>query len=68
MKEIVKEIIEGLLTFLIILIMVTYGWQKLELSILGKINHNRVDNIISLMLSSSLYGNLNMWCTLQNKK
>ena len=57
MKKLIKEYIKALGIGLI----VTYGWQGLELLMVGNTNTNNVDSIIGLILTLSLYGNLNMW-------
>ncbi|MGJ0846506.1 hypothetical protein ACR77J_07450 [Tissierella praeacuta] len=38
---------------------VTITWQLLEIVILGKIAPNKVDSIIAVILTLSLYANLN---------
>lgn len=57
MKKLIKEYIKAIGIGLII----TYGWQGLELLMIGKTNPNMVDSIIGLILTLSLYINLKMW-------
>lgn len=41
--------------------LVIFGWQLLEIVMIGKINPNRVDTVVGLVLTLSLYGNLKKW-------
>ena len=40
---------------------VTIGWQGIELIILGQITPKKVDSVIGLVLTFSLYGNYKVW-------
>ena len=39
----------------IIMLLITIGWQQLELYMLGKIQPSEVDTIIALILTGSIY-------------
>lgn len=53
-----KEFFKDWFCISVILILVTLGWQGLEIVMIGHINPNNVDTVITLILSLSLYGNL----------
>lgn len=55
-----KEFFKDWVYISVILILVTLGWQGLEMLMIGHINPNNVDSVITLILSLSLYGNLKM--------
>lgn len=43
----------------IIAIAITCFWQLLEIVMIGEIRPNKVDTVIALILTFSIYGNLN---------
>lgn len=54
MKERIKEWLEWLLIYFIITLIITYGWQGLELLIYGEVQHRLVDDIIGTVLMLSI--------------
>ena len=61
MKKYIEERIEIYLEIIGIAALVTFGWQLLEIAMIGKINSNSVDTVVSMVLIISLYGNLKYW-------
>lgn len=58
MKEKVKEWLEWLLIYFIIALIITYGWQGLELIIYGEVQHRLVDDIVGTVLMLSVMLNV----------
>ena len=58
MKEKVKEWFKWLLIYFVIALVITFGWQGLELLIYGEIQHRVVDDIIGLILLCSVLINV----------
>ena len=58
MKEKVNEWFKWLLIYFVIALVITYGWQELELLIYGEIQHRVVDDIIGLILLLSVLLNV----------
>lgn len=56
-----KKLLNDFLTLIGIMSLVVIGWQTLEVTLLGKINSNRVDTIIGVILTMSLYHNFKTW-------
>lgn len=63
-----KYLFKTWLYLIIIGAIVIYGWQGLELLIIGKINPNKVDTIIAWILIVSLYGNVKTLEKILHKK
>ena len=58
MKEKIKEWFKWLLIYFAIALVITFGWQGLELLIYGEIQHRVVDDIIGLILLWSVLLNV----------
>ena len=58
MKEKIKEWFKWLLIYFAIALVITFGWQGLELLIYGEIQHRVVDDIIGLILLLSVLLNV----------
>ena len=58
MKEKVKEWLEWLLIYFIIALIITYGWQGLELLFYGEVQHRVVDDIVGTVLMLSVMLNV----------
>lgn len=56
-----KRLINDFLILIGIMTFVVFGWQTLEVIILGEINSNRVDTVIGVILTMSLYQNFKSW-------
>jgi len=53
-----KTYIMEYLKVIVISLVVVYGWQLLEIIMIGHVNSNKVDTVIAIILILSLYGNL----------
>lgn len=53
--------IRELLVITSIATIVTIAWQGVELIVLGQITPKKVDNVIGIVLTFSLYGNYKVW-------
>ena len=58
MKEKIKEWFKWLLIYFAIALVITFGWQGLELLIYGEIQHRVVDDIIGFILLWSVLLNV----------
>ena len=58
MKEKVKEWLKWLLIYYVTALIITYGWQGLELLIYGEIQHRLVDDIVGSVLMFSVMLNV----------
>lgn len=54
MKEKVKEWLKWSLIYCVTALIITYGWQGLELLIYGEVQHRLVDDIIGTVLMLSI--------------
>ena len=58
MKEKVKEWLKWLLIYYVTALIITYGWQGLELLIYGEIQHRVIDDIVGMVLILSVMLNV----------
>ena len=58
MKEKVKEWLKWSLIYCVTALIITYGWQGLELLIYGEIQHRVVDDIVGTVLMLSVMLNV----------
>ena len=58
MKEKVKEWLKWSLIYFIIALIITYGWQGLELLIYREVQHRLVDDIVGTVLMLSIMLNV----------
>ena len=58
MKEKVKEWLKWSLTYCVTALIITYGWQGLELLFYGEVQHRVVDDIIGTVLMLSVMLNV----------
>ena len=54
----IKTYFKELLLILLIAVIITYGWQGLELIMYGEVQPREVDNIIATILLWSIYLNI----------
>lgn len=59
MNKTLKFLLKEYLIIALIMFAVYYGWQGIELLMIGRINPNSVDTVISWILLVSLY--VNTW-------
>ena len=58
MKEKVKEWFKWLLIYFVIALVITFGWQGLELLLYGEVQHRVVDDIVGTVLMLSVMLNV----------
>ena len=58
MKEKVKEWLKWSLTYCVTALIITYGWQGLELLFYGEVQHRVVDDIVGTVLMLSVMLNV----------
>ena len=58
MKEKVKELLKWSLIYCVTALIITYGWQGLELLIYGEIQHRVIDDIVGMVLILSVMLNV----------
>ena len=58
MKEKVKELLKWSLIYCITALIITYGWQGLELLVYGEIQHRVIDDIVGMVLMLSVMLNV----------
>ena len=58
MKEKVKEWLKWLLIYCVTALIITYGWQGLELLFYGEVQHRVVDDIVGTVLMLSVMLNV----------
>ena len=66
MKEKVKEWLKWLLIYCVTALIITYGWQGLELLFYGEVQHRVVDDIVGMALMLSVMLNVTFIRTLVN--
>lgn len=59
--EFMNRIVNDLIKYFGIMAIITFTWQVLEVFMLGEIIASRVDSIIGIILTLSLYYNLESW-------
>ena len=58
MKEKVKELLKWSLIYCVTALIITYGWQGLELLFYGEVQHRVVDDIVGTVLMLSVMLNV----------
>ena len=58
MKEKVKELLKWSLIYCVTALIITYGWQGLELLLYGEVQHRVVDDIVGSVLMFSVMLNV----------
>ena len=58
MKEKVKEWLKWSLIYCVTVLIITYGWQGLELLLYGEVQHRVVDDIVGSVLMFSVMLNV----------
>ena len=58
MKEKVKELLKCSLIYCVTALIITYGWQGLELLFYGEVQHRVIDDIVGTVLMLSVMLNV----------